>query len=89
MNNNLYKNIIYMGTIKNLRSATLGKAPTPEQISIGQLAINFNHIAPFIAIKTDDGNIFKFNPLMEWVGTQADFDLIEYRNPNVTYYITD
>lgn len=89
MNNNLYKNIIYMGTLKNLRSGTLDKLPTSEQITIGQLALNFNHLNPFICIKTDDDKMVQFFPPREWVGTQAQFDLIEYRNPNVTYYITE
>ena len=78
-----------MGVIKNLRSATKDKLPTAEQLQTGQIAINFHKDNPFLAIKLSDGNIFKFNPLMEWVGNQADFDLIEYRNPNVTYYITE
>lgn len=78
-----------MTKVKFIRSGVLNKMPESSQLELGQLAINFNHLAPFIAIKTDDGNIFKFNPLNEWVGTQAQFDLIEYRNPNITYYITD
>ena len=78
-----------MGKIKNLRSATKDKLPTAEQLQVGALALNFNHLNPFICIKTDDDKIVQFFPPREWVGTQADFDLIEYRNPNVTYYITE
>lgn len=78
-----------MTKVKFIRSGVLNKMPESSQLELGQLALNFNHLNPFICIKTDDDNIVQFLPPREWVGTQAQFDLIEYRNPNVTYYITD
>ena len=78
-----------MSKVKFIRSGVLNKTPDPSQLELGQIAINFHKDNPFLAIKLSDGNIFKFNPLIEWVGNQEQFDLIEYRNPNVTYYITE
>lgn len=78
-----------MSKVKFIRSGVLNKTPDPSQLELGQIAINFHKDNPFLAIKLSDDSVFKFFPPREWVGTQAQFDLIEYRNPNVTYYITD
>ena len=80
---------LHMTKLKNVRSGVLNKMPDPSQLALGQIAINFHKDNPFLCFKLSDDSIFKFKPLMEWVGSKAEFDLIEYRNPNVTYYITD
>ena len=37
-----------------------------------------------------DGNTYNFKDTVStWVGTQAQYDLIDPKDPNVTYYITD
>ena len=77
-----------MSTLKNLRSGVKGKLPTPDQIAIGQLSINFNAESPCIAIKDNQENIVKFEPHNEWVGTQEEFDALETKDPKITYYIT-
>lgn len=78
-----------MSKVKFIRSGVLNKLPEPSQLELGQICINFHKDNPFLGIKLSDGSIYKFEGKNEWVGTQAQFDLIEYRNPNVTYYITE
>lgn len=77
-----------MSILKNLRSGVKGKLPTPDQIEIGQLSINFNSESPCIAIKDNQDNIVKFEPQYEWVGTQDEFDALNEKDPKITYYIT-